>query len=58
MHISIEDDLKKQFHAACAIQGLKMSQFVADLIQQWLQANEAYSSGVKSNTVAKDKVAK
>lgn len=25
MHISIADELKKQFHAACAIRGLKKS---------------------------------
>jgi len=26
MHISISEDVKKQFHAACALRGLKMSQ--------------------------------
>lgn len=30
MHISIVDDLKKRFHAACALRGLKMSQVVAE----------------------------
>ncbi|MGH8002738.1 MAG: plasmid partition protein ParG [Brasilonema sp.] len=40
MHISITDDRKKRFHAACAIRGLKMSQVVTELIEQWLQANE------------------
>jgi antitoxin component of RelBE/YafQ-DinJ toxin-antitoxin module len=44
MHISIADDLKKRFHAACAIQGLKMSQVLAQLIEQWLKANEVCSS--------------
>ncbi len=44
MHISIADDIKKRFHAACAIRGLKMSQVVAELIEQWLKANEALSS--------------
>lgn len=43
MHISIADDLKKRFHAACALRGLKMSQVVAE-IEQWLKANEAPSS--------------
>jgi antitoxin component of RelBE/YafQ-DinJ toxin-antitoxin module len=40
MNISITDDLKKQFHAACAIRGLKMSQVVTELIRQWLEAHE------------------
>jgi antitoxin component of RelBE/YafQ-DinJ toxin-antitoxin module len=44
MHISIPDDLKKQFHAACALRGLKMSQVVVELIKQWL-ASEAQSVG-------------
>ncbi len=44
MHISIADDIKKRFHAACAIRGLKMSQVVVELIEQWLKANEALSS--------------
>ncbi|WP_251958695.1 hypothetical protein [Nostoc commune] len=42
MHISITDDLKKPFHAACALRGLKMSQVVMELIKQWL-ASETYS---------------
>jgi antitoxin component of RelBE/YafQ-DinJ toxin-antitoxin module len=42
MHISIPDDIKKQFHAACALRGLKMSQVVVELIKQWL-ASEAQS---------------
>jgi antitoxin component of RelBE/YafQ-DinJ toxin-antitoxin module len=42
MHISITDDIKKQFHAACALRGLKMSQVVVELIKQWL-ASEAQS---------------
>jgi hypothetical protein len=45
MHISIADNLKKQFHAACALRGLKMSQVVAELIEQWLKANKASPSG-------------
>ena len=58
MHISIADELKKRFHAACAIRrGLKMSQVVAELIEQWLKANETFS-GVASGAVAFDKVAK
>ncbi|BAZ33900.1 hypothetical protein NIES4074_64140 (plasmid) [Cylindrospermum sp. NIES-4074] len=40
MHISIADDLKRRFHAACALRGLKMSQVVAELIDQWLKVNE------------------
>ncbi|WP_017741295.1 plasmid partition protein ParG [Scytonema hofmannii] len=53
MHISIADDLKKQFHAACAIRGLKMSQVVAELIEQWLKANNAPASGGESMTTDK-----
>lgn len=40
MHISIADNTKKRFHAACAICGLKMSQVITELIEQWLKANE------------------
>ena len=40
MHISIADDIKKRFHAGCAIRGLKMSQVVTELIEQWLKTNE------------------
>lgn len=36
MHISILDYVKKQFHAACALRGLKISQVVVELIKQWL----------------------
>jgi len=55
MHISIADDIKKRFHAACAIRGLKMSQVVIALIEQWLLANETDSSGAGSNSVALDR---
>lgn len=41
MHISIADDIKKRFHFSCAIRGLKMSQVVTELIEQWLKANQA-----------------
>ena len=41
MHICIEDDLKKRFHATCVLHGKKMSQVVIELIEQWLQTNEA-----------------
>ena len=40
MHISIADDIKKRFHAACAIRGLKMSQVITELVEQWLKTNE------------------
>lgn len=43
MHISIADDIKKRFHAACALRGLKMGQVVVELIKQWL-ASQAQSS--------------
>ncbi len=48
MHISIADDTKKRFHAACAIRGLKMSQVVVELIEQWLKASDASTSDVVS----------
>jgi antitoxin component of RelBE/YafQ-DinJ toxin-antitoxin module len=44
MHISIHDNLKKRFHAACALKGLKMSQVIVDLIEQWLKTNDVSSS--------------
>ncbi|MEH1856455.1 MAG: plasmid partition protein ParG [Nostoc sp.] len=44
MYVSIIDDTKKRFHAACAIRGLTMSQVVAELIEQWLKINEAHPS--------------
>ncbi|MHC5748176.1 MAG: plasmid partition protein ParG [Nostoc sp.] len=40
MQISITDDLKKRFHAACALHGLKMSHVVVEMIEQWLKTNE------------------
>jgi hypothetical protein len=44
MCISIADTLKKRFHAAGALRGLKMSQVMAQIIEQWLKSNEAQSS--------------
>ncbi|NEU83154.1 hypothetical protein G1O98_30045 [Nostoc sp. UIC10630] len=44
MQISITDDLKKRFHAACALRGLKMSHVVVEMIEQWL-ASEVQSVG-------------
>ncbi len=59
MHISIADDLKKRFHAACVLRGLKMSQVVAELIEQWLRANDGSASAVVSNkSKIRDKVTK
>ncbi|WP_272819263.1 plasmid partition protein ParG [Scytonema hofmannii] len=40
IHINISDDLKKQFHATCVMQGKKMNQVVVELIHQWLRTNE------------------
>ena len=40
MHISIADDTKKRFHAACALRGVKMSQVITELVEQWLATNE------------------
>jgi hypothetical protein len=57
MYISIADDLKKQFHAACALRGLKMSQVVAELIEQWGKAHDTSLSEVSAHGV-KDKVVK
>jgi antitoxin component of RelBE/YafQ-DinJ toxin-antitoxin module len=59
MHISIADDLKKRFHAVCALQGLKMSQVVAELIEQWLRANDSSIPSAEFNeSVTTAKVAK
>ena len=40
MHINIGDNLKKQFHATCVMQGKKMNMVVIELIQQWLETNQ------------------
>jgi ParG len=59
MHISITDNLKKRFHAACVLRGLKMSQVVAELIEQWLRANDGSASYIESDESAtRDKVTK
>jgi hypothetical protein len=59
MHISIADNMKKRFHAACAIRGLKMSQVVVELIEQWLKTNEiSTSSVVEIEFVTQGKVTK
>ncbi|MEC4817267.1 MAG: plasmid partition protein ParG [Scytonema sp. PMC 1069.18] len=55
MHISIAEDLKKRFHAACVLRGLKMSQVVAELIEQWLRAND---SPISDESVITDKAMK
>ena len=46
MHINISDDLKKQFHATCVMQGKKMNQVVIELIQQWLKTNETLPNDI------------
>jgi antitoxin component of RelBE/YafQ-DinJ toxin-antitoxin module len=55
MHISIADDIKKRFHAACALRGLKMSQVVAELIEQWLRTADG---ACPPEFVTKDKAMK
>jgi len=45
MQISITDDLKKRFHAACALRGLKMSHVVVQMIELWMKTNEVQLSG-------------
>ncbi len=47
MHISIAEDTKKRFHAACAIRGLKMSQVITQLVEQWLETNDVSASGLE-----------
>ncbi|PMB51911.1 hypothetical protein CEN39_12805 [Fischerella thermalis CCMEE 5201] len=59
MHISIPDDLKRQFHSTCALRGLKMSQVVTELIEQWLKINDASTSDCEAGEfVNTDKVTK
>ena len=53
MHISIADNTKKRFHFSCAIRGLKMSQVVVDLIEQWLKNNDVAVSGVEEGELVK-----
>lgn len=43
MHICIEEDLKKRFHATCVLRGKKMSQVVIELIKEWMEKNDASS---------------
>ncbi|OKH41845.1 hypothetical protein NIES2101_33700 [Calothrix sp. HK-06] len=59
MHISITDDLKKRFHATCALRGLKMSQVVNELIEQWLEKQHCSlnRSDKKQETVVTDGLA-
>ncbi|MBD2520736.1 hypothetical protein H6G93_38545 [Nostoc sp. FACHB-973] len=45
MQISITDDLKKRFHAACALRRLKMSHILVEMIELWLKVNEVQSIG-------------
>ncbi|NMG06432.1 plasmid partition protein ParG [Brasilonema sp. UFV-L1] len=40
MHINMDDNLKKRFHATCVMQSKKMNKVVIELIQQWLETNE------------------
>ena len=49
MHISIADKLKKRFHATYALQGLKMSQVVSELIEQWLEKQHSSSNWSDKN---------
>ncbi|PLZ93803.1 MULTISPECIES: hypothetical protein [Fischerella] len=59
MHISIPDNLKRQFHSTCALRGLKMSQVVTELIEQWLKVNDASTSDFESGEfLTTDKVTK
>jgi antitoxin component of RelBE/YafQ-DinJ toxin-antitoxin module len=59
MHISIADDTKKRFHAACAIRGLKMSQVITELVEQWLETNNiSVSSAEESEFVTTGTVTK
>lgn len=57
MHVSTGNNLKKRFHAN-TIRGLKMSQVIVELIEQWLQVNEAYSFKVDLNALTSNKLAK
>ncbi len=56
MHISIAEDTKKRFHAACAIRGLKMSQVITQLVEQWLKTNDVSASGKEGELVTIGKV--
>jgi len=42
MHISIPEDVKKQFHAVCVLRGRRMNYVVVELVKQWL-VSEAHS---------------
>lgn len=45
MLLSIADDTKNGFTSMSAIRGVKMSQVITELVEQWLKANEAPFAG-------------
>ncbi|TFI56054.1 hypothetical protein BLD44_001660 [Mastigocladus laminosus UU774] len=59
MHISIPDELKRRFHSACALKGLKMSQVVTELIEEWLKNHNASTPDLEAGEfVSADKITK
>jgi antitoxin component of RelBE/YafQ-DinJ toxin-antitoxin module len=44
MNLVIEDNLKKQFKAACVLDGVNMSDVVSKLITDWLTQRESQNS--------------
>ncbi|OKH34395.1 hypothetical protein NIES2101_39070 [Calothrix sp. HK-06] len=59
MHVNVADSLKKRFHAACALRGLKMTEVITELIEQWLRANDGSTTSVEfGESVTRAKVAK
>lgn len=41
MHVVIPENLKKEFKAACVLEGNNMSEVVVQLIEEWLQRRQA-----------------
>ena len=41
MHVVIPSDLKKQFKAACVMEGVNMSDVVVELLREWMEKRKA-----------------
>ncbi|MGB3205453.1 MAG: plasmid partition protein ParG [Crinalium sp.] len=41
MHVVLPSDLKKQFKAACVMEGVNMSDVVVELLKEWMEKRKA-----------------
>ncbi|HEY9692226.1 MAG TPA: plasmid partition protein ParG [Oculatellaceae cyanobacterium] len=50
MHVVIPSDLKKQFKAACVMEGVNMSDVVVELLKDWMEKRKGKAiEGVESD---------